>query len=776
MEKDESVEADIETLFPLAESMERLARNSGIQVNCHDLEIEATKLWNILTIKLKSLNIHWLSKGKLVAALAIGIQGCLTENYDRALHCMLRVVECSLEFNVNDSKRAMDSSDWYFDRSQNESMNFDYYTAKLVLALKSGEFSAARVYFEKFDKNVMNKVDQEEMSTQVYNICVDLEEPVEWLLKILDFECIEQVCVNSYRLLVQKSDNEKAEATLNKMKENYVTKIETYLSSLELIKRRGNRISEDYEELLMKMVFNAENAKDDVLCWIFKKIGDKCNVFPSLDYCLTKSFSPLLFTKRLQLTNTLESMSIFLEMIEKKLVEPLDTQTVETAVTILWKKEYFQLCLHRLFHLLNPINKAKIQRRLMQYYSENDQYQLILDTHNTMTKDAQNHPFTQAQVFKYYCQYNDIPLACQCLSIIANSNINEKYKLLAYCISYTRDSCVKELTIHGMKIVLDTISEPTEGINIPSLIRAAAQMCDNHHHHYDKGLQTEILKKGLNFDSQFQPNDRVWLGNKCYQIARKLAKEDPESKLIPLLCDYGIQYLNKVSTDYQDVSKYILQLHLVYLYSLAHTNDTEAAKLTKQLSRKAREINPNDDDIKLRLIIYDLSAVINLQEYTSIPSLCNELLGIQADHVECAVNVLLNAASEASNSGQQVDETIKGISTILKDQIMAQRDLSSLSQWIRVFIGVSLPESYNECVKLLDQLVERLRANTGGLPINELQWITVACWNQGIELLEQKENTDGHKWCQYALKFSGYVNNNTRQEFEKMYLDLSAEK
>ena len=442
--------------------------------------------------------------------------------------------------------------------------------------------------------------------------------------------------------------------------------------------------------------------------------------------------------------------------MERKLTDPLSADVAQASVLVLWNKSsalinktnyqeaeiWLNICNHGIFNQLDESNQGKIQRKLLGCCEELNKWNEIWTVYKSkMTNQQQRHPLSLSFLFKYHSNCRETDKARQVLNEIVRviDKSSDSLKILSLCVHKARDDQNNELTLQGMKIILQFISEVDSDnnsdniVDIPALIRAIGQV-------YFKAFKTReytqrqeictVLEQGnaiylKKHNIKFDLGDLTWLASKCYQVSKDIVNIRDDDDLGFRLTRCGLSYLKSVP---QGIEKsryeYLMTLNVYFLYkkqSNFQVGDSHAilCKEMQRISRMARELieslekNEALDDMISRLILYDLVGTIQMEEYESVESLVKELLKTDKNGgIETAVSAILSCAHNNNHHHHQLISSFKLIVKDKLSQLSSTVDTDTiimLSRWIRLLVDLTITTDQTTCEGILPQLHDWMR-------------------------------------------------------------------
>lgn len=188
--------------------------------------------------------------------------------------------------------------------------------------------------------------------------------------------------------------------------------------------------------------------------------------------------------------------------------------------------------------------QEKFERKLLLCYSKMTLHEKVLELYNAMKEENQSNTRTLCMMFEHWLQKNEEAKAREILDQMKSKGDDYSIVALAISIGKARDRGMRDLTVGGMKSVIDVISNHDklnlQGVNVSSLIRCAIQLLLKTMTHGDDTTEKTqclesakmmgvILEQGLKIIrkqvSGVGTNDLMWVISKAYNSALHQSQE-----------------------------------------------------------------------------------------------------------------------------------------------------------------------------------------------------------------------------------------------------------
>ncbi len=360
----------------------------------------------------------------------------------------------------------------------------------------------------------------------------------------------------------------------------YPTKIEPFLLSIKIQKKRSQFDSKEFQQVIMKMIMSV-NVKE---CFenILSVINELSNFYAKgslscLDYLffnkLDQSDMPKQFETALtsrvwisinkDLHSTFEEkikdITSFLNSAEKRFAKDLSDEACSGTIVLFWttgKKAlksnlceaavgWFNLCLHRALvpNIENFDDLPKVQRNLIRSYQELKQYNKVHQVFAEMSHKEQNNPLTNYLMFLVHKECKDTESQLNCLKAIIESENSLAPSVLAACIS--EPDIELELLVTGLSSLVTMLSagsiDPslvatTLRCNIQKIINEAKNSSDINMKTGYYQLLVSLLPESFKFaertnisvleekqktEEKYTIEELTWLSSILYETARE---------------------------------------------------------------------------------------------------------------------------------------------------------------------------------------------------------------------------------------------------------------
>lgn len=195
---------------------------------------------------------------------------------------------------------------------------------------------------------------------------------------------------------------------------------------------------------------------------------------------------------------------------------------------------------------IDPDVQEKFERKMLLCYSKMNLHDNVLELYNAMKEENQSNTRTLCMMFEHWLRKNEEAKAREVLDQMKNKGDDYSIVALAISIGKARDRGMRDLTVSGMKSVIDVISNHEEldlqGVNVSSLIRCAIQLLLKSMTHGDDATEKAqclesakmmgvILEQGVKIINKqvsggVGVNDLMWIISKAYNSALHQSQEE----------------------------------------------------------------------------------------------------------------------------------------------------------------------------------------------------------------------------------------------------------
>ncbi|ODV93804.1 hypothetical protein PACTADRAFT_86856 [Pachysolen tannophilus NRRL Y-2460] len=474
---------------------------------------------------------------------------------------------------------------------------------------------------------------------------------------------------------------------------------------------------------------------------------------------------------------------------------------------------WFELSLHRLISHENT-QKGKIQRNILKCNLALRQYDKVESLCNTMDDDDRLNPITQYCLFMVSLAKKDNTKAIKILDTINNSKDPNRITVLAMSTIEARKIDNFNVTIHGVMSVIKSIN--VSGLNneadvttlsndllIVSSLRSTVELIIqefNSVKETDKNMMILYLDKlqELFYESYqfalfvskkknnrkvFTFNDLEWFSSKSYTISLECVESS--------LCTYSKE-LSKISFKFnelipKDISNennsrlhiWYTRSYVVYLLSLSMLTADEMIKENEKIEiwkeilqcclnlntfilRKLAECGEDEKAIwnesYATILSFQFNADLCLSNWSSAETTAQETQKLPVPYSLKLDNVLIHTINKQKNISSSKKSSIL---LIIADRSIGSKSVSSknVSKWVRFLLENLSTKEEETWKRIVDQMYTRIRVTTteDPVPIEEIEWLSITCWNRGVSYIIEKRREEGEYWCTISMKLSGYI-------------------
>ncbi|KAL8397435.1 hypothetical protein RB594_004238 [Gaeumannomyces avenae] len=518
-----------------------------------------------------------------------------------------------------------------------------------------------------------------------------------------------------------------------------------------------------------------------------------------------------------------------------KLGLPVGTKAATGSQMLIWKmidasysqghcdvaSEWCHLALAPVFQDSGPINKAKIERKLLLCSLSLNDLPAALCTYHGMAEQAQKEVMTRYLMFKVAARSGDFDLATQCLETLSASDKGED--LLYACVLDAQkagdNTCVSE----ALKRLVQSGGHKTNGsIHLPTLLRCTIRYLhklleDGDSHIDQSSVVSDII---LIFDQAVKGMDRnetdaggnrlfdlrelEWFCQNSYNLAIKNTQTWDPRQVVRIL-DACIRIAGHFPLDASSPVASDLPLRRLFCHFVSASALTALARgqdeVEKQLLdyqgvrqnvagfeaaldtyQQSEDVSPADYRHLLKklqtIIIFDLEAAIHLKQFSQLGEVARRAVICEnADTFKAMADCLLRLQGPCQIPSQELYSTLNFVITQLAE--LQDYNSATLSRYIRCLfqatMGLDPDLAFNELKTACDVVKRSVEVEGSPWPREELGWIAIVAYNHGLDCSSQEDEERAQRWIHMAINLAHYNDDKGRLErqMHESYMSLS---
>ncbi|KAK7740394.1 sporulation-specific protein 22 [Diaporthe eres] len=621
------------------------------------------------------------------------------------------------------------------------------------------------------------------------------------------------------------------------------------LLNLEILNRSPAEVfdSEAYGNILRRMIrsFHPSESNFKLLAHHTRKVHAKS---PGLGCAILDEFLTSLIkigqggwidkavVTRIFMTTSQRDFGGSIDEAEKalsKVEEPVSADAGFSAHTLIWKKieanygqgqyemaeKWCRLALSPVFSNSGPLNRSKIQRKLLLCAMARNDVDSAKSTFYTMSREAQEDPMTHYLMYKTTVRSGDRDSAAGHLEAVAKASPAHMHLLYA-CVADSQQVKDRLIAIDALKKLADVYEFQHPGpVHLPALLRCTIMLLYGLLESGDETQrQSVVVDLCCVFDAAvhkspenasgkklFDVRELEWFCQNSYNLGLRNAGDWSLRSVVQILtaCVNIIQAFPndigaEVAADLSLKSIFCNFLISSALVALARSQDNLERQLQDYLIMR-KHIMAADSEIQERMESQSLDEVASRD-------LLNKLALLLAFDFEAAMAlkcwqdlgeiVLKTSTCQSLESFKTMADCIlrahvptEQLFSVLRkiiNQISALQDCdpSKLAKYTRCLFQIVAPSNDNLAGILLDEAC-RMASDAYGTPAawpsEELEWMASAAYNHSIDLWGQEERKGCMWWAQKAMSIAhfcddqGHLEEMLQGKYAKLKLDVNSD-
>ncbi|KAB5586055.1 meiosis protein SPO22/ZIP4 like-domain-containing protein [Coniochaeta sp. 2T2.1] len=507
-------------------------------------------------------------------------------------------------------------------------------------------------------------------------------------------------------------------------------------------------------------------------------------------------------TNRGDLGEAIEAAHAAISQVQK----PLGPDATAAVQTLIWKyvdsvynqqlydtaELWCKLALHRIFENTGPLNRAKIERKLILCSMRRNDIDGARSIYHAMAEETQKEPRTLYLLYKIAIRSDDLALALTCLEGI--SKTPEPTDYLYSCCLEALNARQIDFAIEALgKLLEKKAQSPSTSVHLPALLRCSIRLAvKDLETHKDEDKRHEEVTKLCDLFEQvatsiehptsdpktnpFSATELDWFARNAYNLGltHVEAWEVPNTIRLLTACNAIMSHFpDSISADIsEDIGFKTLFNNFILasaLLSRARGADNREEQLQDYLLVRHRvaafdaslpsqipilvDVAKQDMRSKLAaLLAFDFEAAVALKSWDDLPAIVRKTAEEthSATSLQAQADILLRASPPAPT--QVVYSVLRGIINALFE--LDQLDTPKLARYMRCLLQITLPfddELAFGLVKDYIGLLEDARTSNTPLPKEETDWLASTTYNHGVDHWLGKRYEACRKWCYKAF-------------------------
>ncbi|POS79951.1 hypothetical protein DHEL01_v201659 [Diaporthe helianthi] len=626
------------------------------------------------------------------------------------------------------------------------------------------------------------------------------------------------------------------------------------LLNLEILNRSPAEVfdAEAYGNILRRMIrsFQPSESRFTVLAHHIRRVYGKspglgCVILDEFLSCLIKAGQSVWIDRtvvtRIFMTTHQRDFAGSMDEAEKSLskLEPISPDASFSAQTLIWKKveanynqgqygmaeRWCRLALNPVFSNSGPVNRLKIQRKLLLCALAQNDVDTARSIFCNMSRDAREDPMTQYLMYKTTVRSGDRDSAAEHLEAIAKASPAHMHLLYA-CVAESRQGEDRLIAVDALKKVADTCDFRHPGpVHLPALLRTTIMLLHGLLEVKDEAqLQSTITDICNAFDAvaraaQESPEDASgkklfdvreleWFCQNSYNLGLKHAGDWGLQNVVQILtaCVSIIQAFPddmgaEVMADLALKSIFCDFLISSALVALARSQDNLEEQLQNYLlmrrhiaaadmSIQERIQSQSLDEVASRDLLNKLALLLAFDFEAAVALKCWKDLGEIVIKASACQNIesFKTMAGCILQARVPTEELFRVLRNIINEiSALEPSDPAKLAKYTICLFQVVAPSNEDLAVRLLEEAYGMARDAHGvshtpaAWPSKDLEWIVSTAYNHAVDLWGRDQREDWLWWAQKAISIAhfcddgGYLEGNLQRKCAKLQLDKNGE-
>ncbi|EDO15061.1 hypothetical protein Kpol_411p6 [Vanderwaltozyma polyspora DSM 70294] len=652
------------------------------------------------------------------------------------------------------------------------------------------------------------------------------------------------------------------------LKSEFPKKVECYTLAIEYMKKQNNpnSINDLIQENIMQMIVSVNTSENlDLVLRCINSLSENSTKSGNicLDYLLFNKIDPqtdhnllekILITRFYTTTQSksmterevIESLKEFNSQLERLITKDISISTVSAIITLIWNsgknmektnnyQQAIDLYTIGLLDIFSKgyVDKAKLQRALINCYIKIDNYENAKYTYDLMSPQDKESPLSLLLILKVSIEEKNYDQSIKYLEAIQSAPYENSLETLILAVSQCKENT--DLTVNALNLLFTKIENEHQSdakvhaVTIPtlSLSRYTIQLIMKLSE--DSGTDAflyyfptliNLLQKSYSYleriklsnklgigSEEKSPTDIIsineieWFASTAYNISVKCISE--ELSVNPLnIIQLASDFLRLLPTE--DIS-FPKRFH--FLFWNFRTEILKLVIMSKESGLSSQGLENIQD--KSNQIINEIllkkkdSHIQNLLDTEKIEKLDQCIVDIFSISYETILKTndrnkimaIVNATEKYDDKRLEtylitiplsMSEFPKGILVDILETVI-DRNISNFSLpdeqiilWVKNLLSFkqTLEQSIN--ISILERLYARIkRNNSTWKEIHEssnqnIEMISTLCWNQGVTAIMKDQKMLGVSYCEKSFQFAKLVNESFLGQLKQLWISLSS--